>query len=354
MKKMLLIVIMISSILNAMDVDIFGYYESQFFQMEDFQFSSNKLRLDIEKSDNNYELRANFNTIIYGGKTQYDFLDYLPAKLTEGLPPMKYSLNDTIYLDNLYAKFYFRSFDLTIGKQQISLGSGYIFNPIDIWNQKDISDPSYEQSGHNALRVDIPFLYSSTISGIYTLGEKFAKSDKFVNIKKNFGRFDLSLSYAQKHISSEKKEIWGGSTVGEIRQVGVYTETAYENDNWLITTGLDYTFESEFFILVEYLYNSNGKNGDYTLTDWMNYLEGQPIAEHQIYLINSYPIGDFMTLENSFAYSISDESLALFPNISYSLSQNIDISLQGNLTFGAENAIFNSSNSAFIRAKIYF
>jgi len=43
-----------------------------------------------------------------------------------------------------------------VGEQQISLGTGYAWNPTNIFNVKDLPDPTYEQPGHTALRADLP------------------------------------------------------------------------------------------------------------------------------------------------------------------------------------------------------
>jgi hypothetical protein len=75
-------------------------------------------------------------------------------------------LLDEMYLDNIYLRTSFQLFDFTIGKQPISLGTGYAWNPLDIFNRKDLIDPTYEQAGINALRMEIPVLDGGN-SGYY-------------------------------------------------------------------------------------------------------------------------------------------------------------------------------------------
>ena len=68
-----------------------------------------------------------------------------------------------MYLDNIYLRTSFQRFDFTIGKQPISLGTGYAWNPLDIFNRKDLIDPTYEQAGINALRMEIPVMDGGTL-----------------------------------------------------------------------------------------------------------------------------------------------------------------------------------------------
>lgn len=146
--------------------EIFGYFESQITGAEvksDFyQLSANKLRLDL-KSDISEKITfaANLNYITYHGKKVWNILDFLSPDITLTVPPGMESLyilpfSNQAYLDNAYLRLSFKHFDLTVGKQQISLGTGYVWNPMDVFNIKELIDPTYEQPGHNAVRLDIP------------------------------------------------------------------------------------------------------------------------------------------------------------------------------------------------------
>ena len=90
----------------------------------------------------------------------------------------RFSFSDQTFLDNAYVMIRMKYADLIVGKQQISLGTGYVWNPTDIFNIKDILDPTYEQPGHNAIRLDIPIGTKYNLTGIYSPDDTWKNSTK--------------------------------------------------------------------------------------------------------------------------------------------------------------------------------
>jgi len=374
------------------DVDFFGYYESQIMgaKVKDnfFQLFANKLRVDL-KSDlsSNVSFAANFDFITYHGKKQWNILDFLSSEITSKIPDSMKSLyvipfSDRSFLDNAYLRLYFKPFDLTLGKQQISLGTGYVWNPMDVFNIKDILDPTYEQPGHNAIRMDVPIGLTSTLTVLYSPGDEWKNSAKMLQFKSRISHFDFSLIGIEKtwrfHDYTvfdpsqmnflelpEKRRLLGASTAGELLGLGVWAEFAY---NWMEATdnfyelviGTDYTFDFQTYFLIEYYTNTLGKNDfrDYTLNDWMrNFTQEQKaVSRDQLYFLVQHPATDLMTAGMSTIYSISDNSLALVPTVMYSFSQNVDIYAYLNLNIGREGTFFANTmgKGGFIRVRIYF
>jgi hypothetical protein len=372
--------------------DLFGYYESQIMgaEIKDsfFQLYTNKLRVDL-KSDisSTVSFAANFDFITYHGKKNWNILDFLSPAVTEGIPeamkPMYViPFSDRTFLDNAYLKLAFRPFDLTIGKQQISLGTGYVWNPVDVFNIKDVLDPTYEQPGHNAMRADIPIGLSNTITAIYSPDDEWKNSAKLIQFKGRISRFDLALTVIETtwrfhdytvfvpeeqnfKVLPEKRRLLGASTAGELLGLGIWAEFAY---NWMeetadfyeLSAGTDYTFDFQTYILLEYYRNTLGKSDyrDYTLNDWMrNFAQEQKaVARDQVYLLIQHPVTDIVEAGLSTIYSISDNSAALVPTVMYSFSQNVDVYAYLNWNVGKEGTYFAGSmgNGGFIRVRIYF
>jgi hypothetical protein len=191
------------------DIDLFGYYEFQMtgaeIKDEFIQLFSNKLRVDLKSSiSENITFAANFNFMIYHGETTWNILDFLPNAITsevsEGLESL-YVLpfSDRYYLDNAYLKIAFKHFDLTLGKQQISLGTGYVWNPIDMFNIKDYLDPTYEQPGHNAIRADVPLGKAYTLTILYGPENTWKNSAKLIQLKGKIWRFDYAFTAIEKN-----------------------------------------------------------------------------------------------------------------------------------------------------------
>lgn len=370
----------------AQDLDIFGYFEPQyngFVQGGAYaQLQSSKLRVDIQSSAvSNTEFGADLIGTVYSGKKVWNLLDFLPEEIAETVPsetaPLyEFSYADTIFLDNIYARLTVNRFALTVGKQQISLGTGYFANPTDIFNDKDALDPTYEQTGHNAIRLDVQLKNRLQAMALYAPNSSdWRHSTTLTRLKAGLGHFDAALVLSQREIETvdyytmetEEENCFGLGTelVGEIVGCGVWGEGKYEflehdQDAYEFIVGGDYTFESGFYSMVEFHHNSQAKSDyhSYDLNDWIHYFSGQlsTLARDQAYMVARYPVTDVLSLGGSCIVSISDGSVALVPDIEYSLYENIDLTLMLNFFAGQEGKVYSSrlGNGGFVRANIYF
>lgn len=388
-----LFMLFIFSPLIAQDgVELFGYFESQIMGTKlnnDFiQLYSNKLRLDLKSNlSKNITFAANFNYITYHGKTKWNILDFLPTDAVAEVPPGMEAFyvlpfENRHFLDNAYIKLSFKQFDLTVGKQQISLGTGYVWNPLDVFNIKDVLDPTYEQPGHNAIRLDVPLGSMSTVTTLFSPEENWENSAKLLQFKGRISHFDFSLNaiektwcfhdYKQFDFASmnflempERRRLLGASTAGELFGLGVWAEYAY---NWMkisedfyeLVVGTDYTFDFQTYLMIEYYRNTLGKTDykQYNLNDWMRLLatEQKAISRDQIYLFIQHPATDLLSIGLSTIYGLSDNSFALVPTLNYSLSDNVEIFAYLNLNFGSEGKVFSREmgNGGLIRVRVYF
>lgn len=374
------------------EIDLFGYYESQIMgaKVKDdfYQLFANKLRVDL-KSDlsDNVSFAANFDYITYHGKKQWNILDFLSSEITSQIPDSMKPLyvipfSNRQFLDNAYLRLSFKPFDLILGKQQISLGTGYVWNPMDVFNIKDILDPTYEQPGHNALRMDVPIGLSNTLTALYSPGEEWKNSSKMLQFKTRISRFDFTVIGIEKtwrfhdytvfdpsqmnfQELPEKRRLLGASTAGQLLGLGVWAEFAYNwmeetDDFYELVVGTDYTFDFQTYFLIEYYRNTLGKSDyrAYTLNDWMrNFAQEQKaVSRDQLYFLIQHPATDLMNLGISTIYSLSDHSMALVPTVMYSFSQNVDIYAYLNWNVGREGTFFAKTmgNGGFIRVRVYF
>jgi len=373
-------------------VELFGYFESQIMgaevKDEFYLLYSNKLRVDLKSSlSDKITFAANFDYITYHGKTTWNILDFLAPNVVSEVPGgmeefYVLPFSDRHFLDNAYIKISFKHFDLTVGKQQISLGTGYAWNPTDVFNIKDLLDPTYEQPGHNAMRLDVPLGSSYTLTALFSPEDTLGNSAKLIQIKGRISHFDYYLTaiekpwrfhdYTQLDYENmnflelpEKRQLLGASTAGELLGLGVWAEYAY---NWMefskdfyeLVIGTDYTFDFQTYMMIEYYRNTLGKTEyeQYDLNDWMRLMamEQKAISRDQVYVFIQHPAADLLNVGLSTIYSISDGSIALVPTLNYSLSDNVDIFAYLNLNFGKEGKLFSKSmgNGGLIRARVYF
>ncbi len=367
-------------------VDIYGYYEPQYtgiyLDSMYFQQSYNKLRVDLKSTAVKYtEFGADVVYLLYFGVQQWNILDFLPDDITADIPPELYpyyvfTLSDTFFLDNAYARLSFGRVALTAGKQQLSLGTGYFANPTDVFNTKDVLDPTYEQPGHHAARLDWFAGNRLSFMALYTPIEyDWENSGKLLRGKIGLGHFDVSLTgynYQYKttdfytfSVTEQGRTLVGLDCVGELLGLGVWAEGAYNfmelDDNFYeFIIGGDYTFESGLYTMVEYHHNSSGKSDyeEYDLNDWMRFIAGETktISQDQMYGFIHYPVTDLMLIGGSVLFSVSDQSAALVPMVNYSLFENVELTLMLNVYIGQEGKVYSSSlgSGGFIRANVYF
>lgn len=371
--------------LHGQKLEIYGYYEPQFSAMyySDSlqQFHSNKLRVDLESGSDRVEFNGNFNYHLYFGKTAWNILDFLPTDIASTVPPdmvplYQFTFRDTVYLDNIFVRFSFRRFALTAGKQQISLGTGYFSNPTDMFNTKDVLDPTYEQPGHNGIRADILLRNRINLAILYApIEDTWSHSGKLARLKVGIGHFDVSLLFSQMYeqsvdyttfqVSGQRRRLFGADLVGEILGCGVWAEGGYnrlEDDEefFEIITGGDYTFENGLYLLFEYHHNSRAKadRAAYDLNDWMRFFTGasKTMARDQMYGFGRYSVTDLFSVGGSTLFCISDGSAAIVPNFDLSLFENVDITVITNVYTGAEGTAYSRSlgNGGLLRARVYF
>ena len=375
--------------------NFFGYYEGEFDQLkfanQTYNYGYNKLRLDFEANpDDVVTIGANINIQKYFDNISWNLLDFLPSEIwqpifqPDGYPEEMWimefpiALLDTLYLDNVYLKAGFKHFDLMVGKQQISLGTGYAWNPTDIFNTKQLLDPTYEQTGVNAVRAEISLKGRTNLDAILSPGKDWNESVKMLQLKTRLGRFDMQGTIGQYtwqrtqfnstafmiDEQNNLRTLYGGSVVGELAGAGVWIEGSWnklenQDDFTEVVIGTDYTFKNSLYIIMEYLRNENGVSSkdNLDINNYLQYFMGETHSLMQDYLFGflSYPVNDFIQLSLLGFGNLNDNSAALNPQISWNLFQDVDLIIMYNHFLGEDNTEFGVQDWGWrIRLRGYF
>ncbi len=367
------------------DLDVFGYFEPQFIFLyregESYQMNTNKFRLDLQHSAGGVEFGANIIWNLYYGKKNWNLLDFFSSDIRNEVPAgmqnyFLYEFKDTLYLDNVYVRVTNSRFACTFGKQQISVGTGYFSNPVDVFNTKNALDPTYEQPGHNGARLDFMLLDRVNFMLLYSpIADGWKDSGKLLRLKVGLGHFDFvaTVYEFQDRLtdfytppgSVERRRLAGFEFVGQLFGLGIWGEGAYNfmetsDDFYEFLVGTDYTFQSGLYVLLEYHRNERGKTRyeDYNINDWLRFYlgESKTICRDQIYGMISYPLTDLVNLQFLSIFSVNDASSALVPVIDYNIFENMDLDIMGNIYIGSERKVYNSrlGNGVLIRGRVYF
>ncbi|MDZ7724839.1 MAG: hypothetical protein U5R06_19040 [candidate division KSB1 bacterium] len=403
MRTLFLLLLLSAVVAGAQPVQLTGYYEPQLMiahlDGDTYQMMSNKLRVDLSKTYGNALFAANFDYITYHGKTQWNLADFLPSRYKSVIPDFTYSFGDLvrssgggrfehrperIFLDNAFVRLNFERFDLTIGKQQMGMGSGYTWNPTDLFNVKDVMDPSYEQPGHNAVTLNVPLSSRFSIHSYYAPGEEWENSAKMFKVKAWLGKFDVSLMVISKEWTLKeytamaidyqyKRTLFATDIAGELLGLGVWAEGGYnhmnlqtsslsdgKDDYWEWVLGTDYTFDSGLYVMSEWYHNGMmpDESQHYSISDWLWMLTGEvkSLCRDQLFAMFRYPVTDLITAGTMSISSLSDGSVALVPVLEWSLYQDIELTIYGNIYTGSDGQLYaaNMGNGGMARLRVYF
>jgi hypothetical protein len=378
-------------IINAHALEFTGYFENQFYPRElkdeavlqDY----NKLRLDLAAEvGENVTFNGDYIYRIFHGATRLNTLDFIPDRVVseyaaqqgttvDSLRPLfDVQLEDENFLDNAYATLYLERVNIRIGKQQLPWGTGYTWNPTDIFNVKNALDPTYEKEGVNAFKVELPFAIEGMVTAILGVDEDLGSSIKALKGKHHLRGFDLSLCLAEKEQEgydyllseelSERRSLIGADFSGQLLGWGVWGEGAYnvmeDSDNFgQYLLGADYTLENGLYFMGEYYRNGLGKTDkeDYDFNGWMRLLgdEGENLGTDYLFLGERYPIGELWTWANYLVVNLNDTSGVFFPWFDCSLGDNVELNLVGYIPFGQGETEFGEFGmGGFARIRIYF
>ena len=311
----------------------FGYFESNadYFGLPrtHYLLGYHKLRVDLDARPNEQlHLGANVNIQRYWGQTKLTMYDFLTidtihwsnqgwtvgSSLYDNLMNWPIVFRDTMYLDNYYLTWESDRFSITLGKQQLSFGSGYAWNPTDLFNYKDVLDPAYEQTGVTAVRGDVQLGLRTRLTLVIQPGASVAETGRFLQFKTGVGSFDVAWQYHQvpwqfstlemlRYLDRAvlvpvehpvQRQMVGLSYAGELLGLGWHGELAwnhlYRNSlfNYDFTealAGWDYTTTGGTTLMLELFHNESGAPAGkyYDLLYGWRYFNREIHSYHQNY-----------------------------------------------------------------------
>ncbi|MBW1809235.1 MAG: hypothetical protein JRJ19_08510 [Deltaproteobacteria bacterium] len=271
-----------------------------------------------------------------------------------------------MWLDRCNLKFVLPFADVTIGRQAITFGKAYFWNPLDVFLAFDPTqfDRDYK-SGVDALRIDIPLGDFSGINIIGVLGRDLSiyreyRSDSFADISWN-GSAALARVFTniwEWDFAIQGGKVYGGYQVGgaasgELGPLAIRAELAYllasdsqslplfpdqkEIFNHLsAVVGVGHRFENTLDIEAEYIYNGSG-DSDNLMAAALRMGGGGSyhMGEHLLGVVASYEILPILKGSLAWIFSFSDYSSLIQPGLSLSVSDEADLIFGAIIGLGA-------------------
>lgn len=269
-------------------------------------------------------------------------------------------------IDRANMKFRLSKSDITIGRQAISFGSAWFWNPLDIFYPFDAQavDRDYKM-GVDAIRLDIPIGQISGVNCITTFGSKLRlrPNNTFESEGLDFDRYGSAIllryfnTWDGWDVAVQGGKIYGGyqfggGVVGEVNKVQIRAEAAtffsensdpmplpftgnIYNDNYQFVIGLGRLYNNSLDIEMEYLFNGATDTSDLDASSIrMRYQANRHLSEQLLGANIGYQFSPLVHGQLVSIVSLSDSSYQIEPFITYSVGNNSDLLLGCVLNFG--------------------
>jgi hypothetical protein len=327
--------------------------------MEFRYYPNQKWKLDLEMRNRLFfgqqvTLLNSLDTINYPDFIQNDggFFD-LSYNWATGA---SYILNTTI--DRFYLDFTSGNWQVRAGRHRINWGQNLVWNPNDVFNAYSYFDFDYEERpGTDAVRVQYFTGFTSAAEFVYQLGDN-VDDMSFMGLYK-FSKWNYDIQFLAGKV--KRDIVVGTGWSGDIKGGGFRGEITYfhdkdsigESEGQLVASiSGDYTFPNSLYLHASVIYNSKGSTGKIGILNPAILLRETSakyltLSRMDLFGQISYQIsplwrGDFASIINPF-----DGSFFIGPGAGYSLSDNMELLLFGQLFVGETGTEFGGIGKLF-------
>ena len=267
------------------------------------------------------------------------------------------SIMDRLWLD--YSK---GDWEIRVGRQRVNWGLNTVWNPNDLFNALDYLDFDYEERpGSDAVRVQYYLGEMSSIDIAYKWAEGSKKNVGAIKYKFNTHTYDIQLLLGQ----YQEDLAAGFGWAGNIKKAGFKGEGTYfiPYDSLSSATGvlslsttLEYGFKNGWTGMFSYLLNTGGTDQPQSALGLNSFTPDAKTMmpnKHTVFVNFSKSLSPVFSLNAGGFYGFGVNWLILFPTATYSIKQNWDIDLVGQLFWGdnAQQSFTNQGNGIFLRLK---
>ncbi len=273
-----------------------------------------------------------------------------------------------LLLDRLNLKFSLPWADVTIGRQAVTFGKAYFWNPLDVFLAFDprTFDRDYKP-GVDALRIDVPV---GEVSG-FTLVGVAGRSDAGQDFGASWrGSALIGRGYTNLwdwDVAVQGGKVFGAYQLGaalsgelgsfDVRAEGAYfwaMEADAIPDHFDGVLGLGYRFDFDLLVEAEYFYNGAGDTDNWD-TSLQRLSSGRTLhmGNHLSGLMLDYEILPILHGTLAWIFSISDLSSLLQPGLSLSISDEADFLFGAMIALGARpaNEAIDYNNSMGLKSE---
>lgn len=249
-------------------------------------------------------------------------------------------------IDRLYFEYASNDWEIRIGRQRINWGINTVWNPNDIFNAFNFADFDYEERpGSDAIRITHYTGPTSSVELAINVADSWDELVVGGLWKFNKGDYDFQLlsGFFQNDI------VIGGGWAGNIKNASIKGELAYfaplveeREKAFAGTLAVDYSFNKGLYLNIGFLFNSSGVTTGGLESLFTSQLSAKNLYpfKYAIFTQVTQPLSPLLSIGIANIYSPSEGKALFFnPTITYSISDNWDLTIVGQLMFnqGVEN-----------------
>ena len=300
---------------------------------------------------------------------------------------------DTLLLNRALISWHGHGVSIDAGRQPVAWGTGYAWNPTNVFSRKTLLEPTRELQGIDVVRLRTGHRVRCEV--LLQPDDKPEDTGWATRILTSLGGWDVSALASRVEwrrmdwsgwLAGEdvapsleweaRAPYWtiftdqvtrltlGGDLRGEWRGVGLWAETAWNHldrgDSFLdLTAGIDHLFDFQTYLLLEYHREGEGKSSSsaYVLNDWLKVLSGERGGMGRDYLLTvlNHPLGDLSEFSLLSLWNLSDGSSLTEASSSRSLADDLTVVVAVDLPFGEDgDELGRIGRGGFLRLTAYF
>lgn len=255
---------------------------------------------------------------------------------------------------------------IVLGRQRVNWGTNLVWNPNDLFNAFNYFDFNYpERPGVDALRIQYYLSGDASLELVSSYDELKNQRISAVRYATHIGQYDFQL------IGADYKDYlsMGMGWEGSIYNFGFKGEMSYfapvffdslecssrpEQDIFQFSLSFDYYFKNGWYVLFSNLFNSQGVSNaevDASLFSNTSIDVTKLMPNKNTYLMQlSKPINAQFSASLTTFYARELKAYFSMPQLSWSLSQNWDLNLIGQLYYSkATTDLSVSSSNVFVQ-----
>lgn len=244
------------------------------------------------------------------------------------------------YIDRANIKLKFESLDITLGRQAITFGTAYFWNPLDVFGPFTATQFDRDfKNGVDALRIDAPIGEFSGLSAVGVVGrgnyeQRWLRSTLLVRGYTTVAGWDATI---------QGGKVFGGyqlgaGVVGDIEGLEIRSEASWYSpveadslpEHLTAVFGAGYRFENTLYLSAEYLYNGavlteplqDNEMGVSAHMSQGRLLHG---SGHLVGAILQYELMPILQSSAAALFSLSDSSYLIQPGLTLSISDESDV-----------------------------